>query len=51
MNSTFDTSLIDIDIDSRSEECKKGTFSVAILTKFKIYEDGICYTVKRTSLT
>ena len=43
----FYTSLIDLDLDSRSQECKKAkNFCFSYLTVFSINLDGICYTVK-----
>ena len=39
----FDTSLIDFDLDSRSQECKKAKTSVPIIW---IDLDGIWYTIE-----
>ena len=42
----LDTSLIDLDRDSRSQECKKAKSSAAIISQnFRTILDGIWYTV------
>ena len=41
----FDTSLIDLGLDSRSQECKKEKSSVAVISKFSINLEGMWYAV------